>query len=86
MAFTEEQIKLFEKFERDVEKRSRIERLLLVMDQFFSVLIWNSSQDETISSRIYRKQVAGTANWFDNKICCLLKLLEAEHCLKSLGE
>lgn len=77
---------LFAKFDRDVAKRSRWERLLLATDQWFAVLIWNSSQDETISSHIHRKQEKGTASWFDNAVCCFLKKIESEHCLKSKGE
>ena len=77
---------LIKKFENDVKKRSRTMRFLLVLDQMFNVLLWNGSQDETISSHIHRKQEKGTATWFDKKICCLLKKLESEHCNKSLGE
>ena len=77
---------LIAKFENDVAKRSRAMRLLLAIDQFFNVLIWNGSQDETISSHIHRKQSKGTANWFDNAVCCVLKKIESKHCLKSLGE
>lgn len=79
-------MKLYEKFDNDIKKRSRLMRFLLVLDQMFNVLIWNGSQDETISSHIHRKQEAGTANWFDNKVCCLLKKIESKHCLKSVGE
>ena len=81
-----EQEVLFKKFDRDVKKRSRLLRLLLATDQWFSVLLWNSSQDETISSNIHRRQKANKANWFDNKVCYLLKKIESKHCLKSVGE
>ena len=77
---------LYTKFDIDVTKRTKTMRFLLSLDQMFNVLIWNGSQDETISSHIHRKQMNGTATWFDNKICCLLKKLESEHCLKSAGE
>lgn len=77
---------LIEKFENDVKKRSRINRLLLIIDQFFNVLFWNGSQDETISSHIGRKIENGTSTWFDRKLCCFLKKLENNHCNKSLGE
>ena len=77
---------LIEKFENDVKKRSRIKRLLLVIDQLVNVLFWNGSQDETISSHIHRRIESGTATWFDKKLCCLLKKLESNHCEKSLGE
>ena len=77
---------LVEKFELDVQKRSRLMRFLLVLDQMGNVLFWNGSQDETISSHIHRKIEYGKANWFDKKLCCLLKKLESNHCAKSLGE
>jgi len=77
---------LYPKFDNDVAKRSRIMRLLLVTDQFFNVLLWNGSQDETISSHIHRKQETKTATWFDNLVCKFLQTLEAKHCLKSRGE
>ena len=35
---------LIEKFELDVEKRSRLNRFLLVLDQMFNVILWNGSQ------------------------------------------
>lgn len=77
---------LIEKFENDVKKRSYILRLLLVLDQFLNVLIWNGSQDETVSSHIGRKIAENRANWFEKKLCCFLKLFEKNHCNKSLGE
>lgn len=80
------QEELYKKFDNDVAKRSRGMRFLLVLDQMFNVLFWNGSQDETISSHIHRKQSKGTANWFDNAVCCVLKKIESKHCLKSLGE
>lgn len=79
-------VQLIKKFENDVKKRSRTMRFLLVLDQMFNVLLWNGSQDETISSHIHRRQEKGTATWFDNAVCCLLKKIESEHCLKSKGE
>ena len=80
------QEELYKKFDNDVAKRSRVMRFLLVLDQMFNVVLWNGSQDETISSHIHRKQEKGTATWFDNLVCCLLKKIESEHCLKSKGE
>ena len=77
---------LFAKFDRDVQKRSRLMRFLLSLDQMGNVLFWNGSQDETISSHIHRRIECGKANWFDKKLCCLLKKLESNHCAKSLGE
>ena len=77
---------LFAKFDRDVQKRSRFMRFLLSLDQMGNVLFWNGSQDETISSHIHRRIESGKANWFDKKLCCLLKKLEDNHCAKSIGE
>lgn len=77
---------LYAKFDNDVVKRNRLMRFTLVVDQLFNVLLWNGSQDETISSHIHRRQIKGTANWFDNMVCKILKKIESKHCLKSLGE
>jgi len=75
-----------DKFEQDVKKRSRLMRFLLVLDQMFNVLIWNGSQDETISSHIYRRIEAGKANRLEKAVCWMLRRLEHSHCYKSLGE
>lgn len=84
---TEEELNvLYNKFDNDVTKRGRGFRLLLVLDQFLNVLIWNGSQDETVSSHIGRKISQNRANWFEKKLCCLLKKIESNHCNKSLGE
>lgn len=77
---------LIEKFEKDKQKRTRLLRLLLVLDQMCNVIFWNGSQDETVSSHIGRRIKKGEATWFDKKICCFLKMLENNHCEKSLGE
>ena len=77
---------LIEKFKNDVDSRHYLLRLLLVIDQFFNVLLWNGSQDETISSHIGRKISNGSATWFDKLVCKFLRVLEASHCKKSLGE
>ena len=74
------------KFEHDVRKRSYLLRLLLVIDQFLNVLLWNGSQDETVSSHIGRRIENGTANWFDKLLCKFLRALKAKHCMKSIGE
>jgi hypothetical protein len=74
------------KFEKDVVKRSRVMRFLLVLDQMLNVVLWNGSQDETISSHIARRQLSGTSTWFDDKVCCGLSRLEYNHCNKSIGE
>ena len=77
---------LVTKFKKDIAKRSRLMRFMLVLDQMGNVLFWNGSQDETVSSHIGRRIEDGTATWFDKKLCCLLKKLENNHCAKSLGE
>ena len=77
---------LIKKFENDVKKRSRIERLLLVIDQFLNVLIWNGSQDETVSSHVGRRIKAKKALKLELLLCKFLRVLESKHCLKSLGE
>lgn len=77
---------LFLKFNNDVAKRTRWYRFLLALDQMGNVLFMNGSQDETISSHIARKQQAGTATRFNNMVCCFLKKLEQNHCIKSEGE
>jgi len=75
-----------EKFERDMNKRSRFMRFLLVLDQMFNVVLWNGSQDETISSHIGRRIESDKATWFDKLVCKFLRVLEAKHCIKSKGE
>ena len=77
---------LIDKFDKDVAKRSKLMRFLLVLDQMGNVLLWNGSQDETISSHIGRRIEAGKATWFDKKLCCLLKKLDNNHCVNSIGE
>ena len=77
---------MYQKFDRDVAKRSRTMRLLLATDQWFNVLLYNGSQDETISSHIHRRKLEGKATWFDKKLCCLLKKFEQNHCYESRGE
>ena len=75
-----------QKFERDVKKRSRLMRFLLVLDQMFNVLLWNGSQDETVSSHIGRKIENGEANGFEKLLCKALRKLQNRHCLRSIGE
>ena len=77
---------LVRKFENDVQKRSRLMRFLLVLDQMMNVVFWNGSNDETVSSHIGRRIDSGKATWFDRKLCCFLKKLESNHCSISLGE
>jgi len=84
---TPEEVRLLtRKFEKDMKKRSRGFRFLLTLDQMFNVLLWNGSQDETISSHVGRRITEGKANWFDRVVCCALKKMENNHCKESLGE
>ena len=64
----------------------RWQRLLLATDQWFNVLMWGGSQDETISSHIGRRIRAGKAYWIEKCICDILCRIEAGHCKKALGE
>ena len=75
-----------EKFYEDTKKVSRIKRLLISIDQFFNVLIWNGSQDETISSHIGRRIKENKAYKIEKIICKFLRLLQSRHCIKSFGE
>lgn len=77
---------LYAKFDDDMMKRTRLQRAVLASDQFLNVVFLNGSQDETISSHIHRKQIAGTSNRFLDGVCCLLSKLETNHCYKSRGE
>lgn len=77
---------LYAKFDHDMATRSRSNRLLLATDQWLNVVLLNGSQDETISSHIHRKQLAGTSTPTLDKLCCLLSKLEYNHCYKSRGE
>ena len=77
---------LVNKFKNDVKKRSRLLRTLLAIDQLFNVVLWNGSQDETISSHIGRRIESENANIFEKKLCSFLRYLEKSHCIKSRGE
>ena len=77
---------LYNKFNNDVKTKSRWLRALIAFDQLVDVMFWNNSQDETISSKIGRKKLNNTSNWFEDKLCCLLSKFAYNHCSKSLGE
>lgn len=84
---TDEELEvLFKKFDKDVKKRGRFFRFLLALDQMFNVLLWNGSQDETISSHIGRRIANGKANKFDNVLQKILQKIEKDHCKISVGE
>lgn len=74
------------KFEQDVKKRNRLLRFIIVLDQMFNVILWNGSQDETISSHVGRRMESGQANRLEKALCGLLRLIESKHCIKSKGE
>lgn len=77
---------LYGKYDRDMAERGRLNRLVLVLDQFGNVLLWNGSQDETISSHIQRRKDKGISNFIDCIVCKLLNKIESNHCRKSVGE
>ena len=77
---------LIQKFKKDMVKRNRLMRFLLVLDQMINVVFWNGSQDETVSSHIGRRIEENKATCFDKRLCCFLSKLEHNHCNKSLGE
>lgn len=84
---TKEEIELlYNKFNNDVKTKSRWLRALIAFDQLVGVIFWNNSQDETVSSKIGRKKLNNTSNWFEDKLCCLLSKLDYNHCSKSLWE
>jgi len=77
---------LYSKFDRDVCRMPRWHRFFIAVDQVFAVLFWNTSQDETISSCIGRRIVAGNATWWDKLICKCLTIFQEKHCLRARGE
>lgn len=83
----QDHVKIFvDKFNHDVKTRGRFFRFLLSLDQMFNVLLWNGSQDETISSHVGRRIKNGDANRFDKMVCCFLRKIESDHCKESLAE
>ena len=84
---TEERQALYRKFDRDITKRRRFWRFLLAVDQLFNVLIFDGSQDETISSHIYRRIESGRATKIEHGICWMLRrVTRSSHCYESRGE
>ena len=77
---------LVQKFKKDMATSNRLMRFLLVLDQMTNVILWNGSQDETVSSHIGRRIEDNRATWFDKGLCYFLSKLEYNHCNKSLGE
>jgi hypothetical protein len=58
--------------------------LLIAIDQFFNVALFNGYPDETISSRL-GKHVAKHDNCpFCNLVCKFLNLFQKDHCVKSI--
>lgn len=86
MTDEKQRAELIFKFKNDVTKRSRLNRTLLAFDQLLNVVLWNGSQDETISSHIARRQADGISTWFDDMICRCLNKLESNHCRRAEGE
>ena len=87
MMTAEEELQyLYDKFDRDVKTFSRLTRTLIAIDQLFNVILWNGSQDQTISANIHRRQTLNISTKFENLICKGLRFLESKHCLKSKFE
>lgn len=76
----------YKKFDWDIANYSYIKRILIGIDQLFNVILFNGSQDETISGHIGRKISENRANKIDKFICWFLRKLESKHCLKSRSE
>ena len=74
------------KFEADKKQLHYVIRLLLAIDQFCNVLLFNGSHNETISSSIGRLNKDNKANWIQRQICFILHYIESKHCEKSIGE
>jgi len=74
------------KFEYDIKKRSYAKRVILAIDQLLNVIVWNGSQDETISSNVGRRIEAGKAYKVEKWLCTLLSKIQEKHCEKALGE
>ena len=79
-------MRVIDKFDKDVEVYPYWLRILLSIDQFFNVVLWNGSHDENISGHIGRKVKENRANRIDKLICCFLRKIESKHCVKSIGE
>jgi hypothetical protein len=73
-------------FIKDVREKPRWLRAAIALDQLIGVIIWNNSQDETISSKIGRRKAKGIATKVELLLCKLLSKLEYNHCSKSMGE
>lgn len=59
-------------------------RLLVSIDQFFNVLLWNGNEDQTISGHIGYKIEDGTATWFDKLIAKGLHKIDHDHVSKNI--
>jgi hypothetical protein len=59
--------------------------LLISIDQFFNVFLFNGYPDETISSRM-GKHVAKNDCPFCNLVCKFLNIFQKDHCIKSIEE
>ena len=74
------------KFEHDVKKRKYVMRVLLALDQLLNVLLWNGSQDETVSSHVGRRIADGKAYKVEVCLCKFLTWLQSKHCSRAKGE
>jgi len=78
--------KLWIKFDKDIEKRSYLFRVILAIDQLFNVILFNGSQDQTMSGNIAKKQYENTSKWYHDYLCKILNVFESSHCWKSRKE
>lgn len=77
---------LWDKFDKDIAKRPYILRVFLAIDQLFNVILFNGSQDQTISGHIAKKKYEGTDKWYHRTICKFLQKFEQKHCWLSRDE
>lgn len=61
-----------------------VKAYLIVIGAFIVSIV--SFLSDLLDKDIHRRIESGKANWFDKKLCCLLKKLEDNHCAKSIGE
>lgn len=63
-------------------KKPYWKRVLISLDQLINVVFLNGDEDETISSRLGKRQRKGCK--FSKFICKILSLVDKDHCRKSI--
>lgn len=68
-----------------MEHKSRTRKLLISIDQFFAVLVYDTYEDETLSSYVGRKKMG---KWPQKAIDWVFHRLtgEREHCLNNIEQ